>query len=168
MKLATTSKSLLENSASDVEWAKTRHAILRANQRKLTNTLTLMNRILDRFDGDKLGVSLWPLADTYAKSASLRVSITVAATSMKIGIVPDVLEALCDYEFDAKKTTDYADGSQAERAFLFDRPATDFHLHIVLEVAAKLQDAEDATCRKIQTGVKTLEVPQYALVCDEA
>lgn len=64
--------------------------------------------------------------------------------------------------------TDYTSQYSASRTWKFSQDVTtpDVNVKLQLSIIAELKEGDEATCRKIQIGTKTEEVPIYKIVCD--
>ena len=171
MKITTTTKAVVADYVSTLEYAKKRLAVLRKHQAVLTKTLEFVERIFAKFeDSDTLNLSIWPEVNCYNWGhecpIKLRMTVTAKVSSMKIGLVPQVLKAMLDAEFDTLPTKDCANEYSATREFRFERGVSAHFLPMELTMNAVIQDAPDATCRKVQTGVEVLEVPKFEIQCE--
>ena len=172
MKMKTSSKSIAADFAATVEYSKQRAAVVRKHQAKLTKTIEFLNGLLAKFPEDgPIKPNLWVNVCTYTWSLEPPVLVvfnpTVHVTSMKTGILVELLAALASREFEATDSCDCAGEHSAQRTFQFERAESDAYLPIRCEVTAVLQDAPDATCHKVRVGTKVVEVPEYKLICEE-
>lgn len=172
MKIPTTSKSIVADFAGTVEYSKQRAAVVRKHQAKLAKTIAFLNTIMAKFSEDgPVRPSLWVDVQVYAWSdgppVTVRFCATVNVTSMKTGILVDLLAALTSREFEPTDSKDNATQYSAQRTFTFKRAESEAYLPIATEVTAILKDAPDATCHKVQVGTKMVEVAEYKLVCEE-
>lgn len=172
MKMNTTTKTIVADFASTIEYSKRRAAAVRKHQAKLTKTIEFLNGILAKFPEDgPIHPNLWVDVNAYGWSGEPPVTVvfnpTVDVTSMKTGILVELLAALTSREFEVTDSKDHASEYSAQRSFHFKRAQSDAYLPIRCEVTAVLKDAPDATCHKVQTGTKVVEVPEYKLICEE-
>ncbi len=171
MKLMT-GKQLVQDKMNEVKSVQNIAKIARFHQSKTTATMKWLDFVLKRFDDEKLAISAhcWTSIHPWVDSlnpVTIQLNMGVTASSMKEGIVPQMLKVLMDAGFDSKKSHDYVTEWCGRRTFYFTREATDKHHQIKIEFAADVNDKDAAaTCRKIQTGVEMQEVPVYKLECD--
>jgi hypothetical protein len=93
-------------------------------------------------------------------------TLEIPCTSLKDGVIPEVLTAAMLAGFEAVATDDSVYSWSATRNYRFTAKVGDL-MAIDLTVKARVVDSADgATCRKVATGVKLEEVTQYELVCD--
>jgi hypothetical protein len=159
--------AIIEARVESLEYWKKELACLRKHQKALTKTTKHVNAVLARHPEIKASawteISYWSDTDP----VKLTVSVTHDVTSMKEGIAPAFMRSLLEAGFDVEKSTDLATDEYARRTFEFVRPGNETMLPVKLTFTAKLLNAPDATCRKVQTGVEIKEVPVYQLVCEE-
>ena len=158
---------LINTRVEAIEYWKRELAIVRKSQKSLTKTTKFVNAVLARYPD--VSPYAWTNVCFWSKTVILQLSIVHDVTSMKEGIAPALMRSLLEAGFDVEKSTDRATESTADRVFEFKRPANDVTgtTQVNLTFTAKLIDAPDATCRKVQTGTEIREVPTYRLVCEE-
>jgi hypothetical protein len=158
---------LISSRVQSIEYYKRELATLRANQKALTKTTKFLNAVLARYPD--VNPYAWTNVCLWSKAVTLQVSIIHDVTSMKEGVAPAVMRSLLEAGFDVEKSTDRATDISADRTFEFQRPANAVTgtIQVNISFTAKLVDAPDATCRKVQTGTEIREVPTYQLVCEE-
>jgi hypothetical protein len=93
----------------------------------------------------------------------LSVSFEVPVTSLKEGAIIAVLEAAMDLGFLTEETTDYVKEYCAHRTYRFIKRYENGSRCLLKITADVALDSE--SCRRIQTGVKLEEVPQFEMVC---
>ena len=108
----------------------------------------------------------WPFSNTYVGPYSVEfdASFEVPVTSLKDGPLVAILEAAMAAGFTTEDTYDSTNAYEGAR--VYPMKATIGDLRVTLRIRAVVQDAEGATCRKVQTGLKLEEVPQYQLICE--
>jgi prefoldin subunit 5 len=158
---------LINTRVQSIEYCKRELAIVRKSQKSLTKTTKFLNAVLARYPD--VSPYAWTNICFWSQSVILQISIVHDVTSMKEGIAPALMRSLLEAGFDVEKSTDRATESMADRVFEFKRPANDVTgtVQVNITFTAKLIDAPDATCRKVQTGTEIREVPTYQLVCEE-
>lgn len=161
------SAALIADRASSIEYWKRELVCLRKHQKVLTKATKHVNTVFARHPDlscySWTSVSYWKDEGT----VTLLMSVTQEVTSMKEGIAPAFMRSLLEAGFDIEATKDIATDEAAQRAFEFKRPGSETMVPMTLTFNAKLVNAPDATCRKVQTGVEVREVPTYQLVCEE-
>lgn len=167
MKNTINTKDLIASRVQSIEYYKRELTTLRANQKALTKTTKFLNAVLARYAD--VNPYAWTNVCLWSKAVTLQVSIIHDVTSMKEGVAPAVIRSLLEAGFDIEKSTDRATDISADRTFEFKRPANAVTgtIEVHISFTAKLVDAPEATCRKVQTGTKVVEVPTYQLVCEE-
>ncbi len=141
-------------------------ALLRKHAKAMTKTTKHVNTVFARHP--TVGAYAWTYVETWSEAAPLlRLSVIVDVKSMTTGIAPAFMRSLLEAGFDVDKTKDTATADQAQRVFEFRRPGGSGFVPCDLTFTARLQDAPDATCRKVQTGTVVKEVPIFELVCEE-
>ena len=88
----------------------------------------------------------------------------VPVTSLKDGPLTAILETAMAAGFEPEQTYDSASAYEGARVYPMKAVVGD--LRVTLRIRAVVQDAEGATCRKVQVGTKLEEVPTFALVCE--
>lgn len=159
--------TLINDRVSTIEYYKRELVCLRKNQKALTKTTKHVNSVLARHP--EIVVSAWTCVSIYSDTdpVTLSVSICHKVTSMKEGIAPAFMRSLLEAGFDIEGSKDSASELSASRTFEFKRPSNETMVPVKLTFVAQLENALDATCRKVQTGTKVMEVPTYELVCEE-
>ena len=159
--------TLIDDRVGTIEYYKRELACLRKNQKALTKTTKHVNSVLARHP--EIVVSAWTNVSIYSDTdpVTLIVSICHKVTSMKEGIAPAFMRSLLEAGFDIGGSQDSANAISASRTFEFKRPSNVTMVPVKLTFVAQLENAPDATCRKVQTGTKVVEVPTYELVCEE-
>lgn len=168
MATAINSIDLIKGSAETAAYFARQAAVLRKHQKSLTITTKFVDAVLGRHP--ELTANAWADINQWGDTpVALRLSVAHSVTSMKEGIAPDFMRSLLEAGFDIDKTSDTANAVCSHRTFEFTRSARpDIQmLPIALCFTARLIDAPDATCRKVQTGTRVVELPTYQLVCDE-
>ena len=162
-----TSASLIKSRVESMDYWKSELTLVRTNQKALTAATKFLNAIIARHP--EIAPYAWTRVNTWntAEPVTLCLSTIHEVTSMKVGIIPAFMRSLLEAGFDAVKTSDQTSKGAANRTFEFKRPAKPGILPIEFSFTAKLVDAPDATCRKVQTGTEIKEVPTYQLVCEE-
>ena len=161
------SATLIAERTLTIDWYKNQLTCLRKNQKALTKTAKHVNTIFARHP-EIVALSWTTVAHWVNENqVTLNIGVTHEVTSMKEGIAPAFMRSLLEAGFDVEATTDTADSQTSQRKFDFKRPGNDQMVAVSLVFNAKLLNAPDATCRKVQTGMKTVEVATYALVCEE-
>ena len=159
--------TLIDDRVGTIEYYKRELACLRKNQKALTKTTKHVNSVLARHP--EIVVAAWTNVSIYSDTdpVTLIVSICHKVTSMKEGIAPAFMRSLLEAGFDIGGSQDAATAFSASRTFEFKRPSNETMVPVKLTFVAQLENAPDATCRKVQTGTKVMEVPTYELVCEE-
>jgi len=115
-----------------------------------------------------LGKIEWANMSAYGyNDGTLNVSavLEIPCTSLKEGVIPEVLSAAMAAGFEPMATDDTVYSWSAARNYRF--AARIDGMSIEFNIKARVaEDADGATCRKVATGVKLEEVTQYELVCD--
>ena len=159
--------TLINDRVSTIEYYKRELACLRKNQKALTKTTKHVNSVLARHP--EISIAAWTNVSIYSDTdpVTLIVSICHKVTSMKEGIAPAFMRSLLEAGFDIGGSQDAATAFSASRTFEFARVGGTAMVPVKLTFVAQLENAPDATCRKVQTGTKVVEVPTYELVCEE-
>ena len=159
--------TLINDRVGTIEYYKRELACLRKNQKALTRTTKHVNSVLARHP--EIVVAAWTNVSIYSDTdpVTLIVSVCHKVTSMKEGIAPAFMRSLLEAGFDIGGSQDSASEFSASRTFEFKRPSNETMVPIRFTFVAQLENAPDATCRKVQTGTKVMEVPTYELVCEE-
>lgn len=159
--------TLINDRVGTIEYYKRELACLRKNQKALTRTTKHVNAVLARHP--EIVATAWTSIMCWSDTdpVTLIVSICHKVTSMKEGIAPAFMRSLLEAGFDIGGSQDAATALSASRTFEFKRPSNETMVPIKLTFVAQLENAPDATCRKVQTGTKVVEVPTYELVCEE-
>lgn len=161
-----TTKDLIASRVDDIAYEQLKLKNMRYNQRKATATIAFMERVLARFDGKFSSVNNWIDISGYSTDAVLRIHLELKVTSLTTGPLADLLRFLMEAELDAKPARDNTGSTYAYREFKFKKEATATMLPIDVVVYASVIEGDDATCRKVQIGVETKEVPVFAIKCD--
>lgn len=107
----------------------------------------------------------WPCHNIYVGyGVEFDASFEVPVSSLKDGPLVDILEAALAAGFAPEET--YDSTSAYEGARIYPMKAVIGDLRVTLRIRAVVQDADGATCRKVQVGTKIEEVPTYQLVCE--
>lgn len=161
------SAALIADRASSIEYWKRELVCLRKNQKALTKATKHVNTVFARHPD--LTAYSWTSVSYWLDegAVTLCMSVTHEVSSMKEGIAPAFMRSLLEAGFDVESTKDTATADSGHRTFEFKRPGTEAMVPMTLTFNAKLVNAPDATCRKVQTGVEVREVPTYQLVCEE-
>jgi len=159
--------TLINDRVGTIEYYKRELACLRKNQKALTRTTKHVNAVLARHP--EIVATAWTSISCWSDTdpVTLIVSICHKVTSMKEGIAPAFMRSVLEAGFDIGGSQDAATALSASRTFEFRRPSNETMVPIKLTFVAQLENAPDATCRKVQTGTKVVEVPTYELVCEE-
>jgi len=159
--------TLINDRVGTIEYYKRELACLRKNQKALTRTTKHVNAVLARHP--EIVATAWTSISCWSDTdpVTLIVSICHKVTSMKEGIAPAFMRSVLEAGFDIGGSQDAATALSASRTFEFRRPSNETMVPIKLTFVAQLVNAPDATCRKVQTGTKVVEVPTYELVCEE-
>lgn len=162
------SAALIADRASSIEYWKRELVCLRKHQKALTNAAKHVNTVFARHP-DMVNAYSWTSISYWSDNApvTLCMSVTHEVNSMKEGIAPAFIRSLLEAGFDVESTKDTATAESGHRTFNFKRPGSETMVRMTLTFNAKLMNAPDATCRKVQTGVEVREVPTYQLVCEE-
>lgn len=164
--IETTVAGYLDLSKSRIRDAQERHRILYNGRANLKQAIDRMNRALSRFD-TRLDIFTWTDVNEYGidYKIELEVNIAVKVTSMKTGILPDLLKFLLEAGYEAQKTEDYANEHGAQRSFTYH--SIQNNVKTSIRITGRIIENDDtATCRKIQTGTEVKEVPTYKIECD--
>lgn len=162
----TTAASLIESREYDVARIKERIKMVRSHRARTQKTIDLIYTAIGSCEEDTM-VSVWDDVSPWEKpekQVKLYVTLRVQAESMKEGIVPKLLASLLKYEFQTVSTLDAA--ADARREFRFERLDSPIFCDVQLTLLVTLLESETATCHRVQTGTKTVEVPLYELVCE--
>lgn len=159
--------TLINDRVGTIEYYKRELACLRKNQKALTRTTKHVNAVLARHP--EIVATAWTNISCWSDTdpVTLIVSICHKVTSMKEGIAPAFMRSVLEAGFDIGGSQDAATALSASRTFEFKRPSNETMVPVKLTFVAQLENAPDATCRKVQTGTKVVEVPTYELVCEE-
>ncbi|MCG3771561.1 MAG: hypothetical protein JW384_02749 [Nitrosomonadaceae bacterium] len=159
--------TLINDRVGTIEYYKRELACLRKNQKALTRTTKHVNAVLARHP--EIVATAWTSIMCWSDTdpVTLIVSICHKVTSMKEGIAPAFMRSVLEAGFDIGGSQDAATALSASRTFKFKRPSNETMVPVELTFVAQLENAPDATCRKVQTGTKVVEVPTYELVCEE-
>lgn len=159
--------TLINDRVGTIEYYKRELACLRKNQKALTRTTKHVNAVLARHP--EIVATAWTSIMCWSDTdpVTLIVSICHRVTSMKEGIAPAFMRSVLEAGFDIGGSQDAATALSASRTFKFKRPSNETMVPVELTFVAQLENAPDATCRKVQTGTKVVEVPTYELVCEE-
>ncbi len=159
--------TLINDRVGTIEYYKRELACLRKNQKALTRTTKHVNAVLARHP--EIVATAWTSIMCWSDTdpVTLIVSICHKVTSMKEGIAPAFMRSVLEAGFDIGGSQDAATALSASRTFEFRRPSNETMVPVKLTFVAQLENAPDATCRKVQTGTKVVEVPTYELVCEE-
>ena len=107
----------------------------------------------------------WPTSTVYVGyGVEFDASFEVPVTSLKEGPLTAILEAALAAGFEPEETYDSTNSYEGARIYPMRAVVGD--LRVNLRIRAVVQDAEGATCRKVQIGTKLEEVAQYQLVCE--
>jgi hypothetical protein len=121
-----------------------------AKRAKLLGSVDWANMSAYAYDGDVVHVSA---------------TLEVPCTSLKEGVIPEVLSAAMVAGFEPVATDDNVYSWSASRNYRFNASIEGMTIEFNIKARIK-EDADGATCRKVATGVKLEEVTQYELVCD--
>lgn len=164
-----TATKLLESRIDDLEYYKKRVKIAKANKARTAKTIDFIYRSLAVVE-DRVSISIWDdinaWTDDPEHAVTLYVNVSAHVISMKTGLVPDLMATLLNFNYDARNTQDRAADSQ--RIFEFVREANEHFCRIHLTFTAIIKEDSEGTCHRVQVGTKTVEVPEYKLVCEEA
>jgi len=157
------------------DWVKHRDTVFRAERAFLTNTILMMNRLLEAIPSDpqaeangcgQVEVSGWDQA--IGSRLEFYAQITIPVTSMKIGVLPGMLAKAMDFGFEVHLSQDAEDSSMRtctlKRTRLEAGKST--ILAINLGIIARIGTDEENACRRVQTGTQTVETPTYRIICD--
>lgn len=164
-----TATMLLESRVNNLEYLKKKVKMARTCKARTAKTIDFIYRSLAAVE-DRVSISIWD--DIYAWSddpmnaVTLYVNVNANVISMKAGLVPDLMATLLNFEYDARTTQDRAEASQ--RIFEFVREANEHFCRVYLIFTAVIKEDSEGTCHRVQVGTKTVEVPEYKLVCEEA
>jgi hypothetical protein len=113
---------------------------------------------------DEIGFTRRSYVNPYIGSSVQELSVTLEGyvDSLKKGAVVDMIEQAMACGFEDVGSRDYLSEHASQRSFRFVQVVAG--VKIDLKIVANIQAASEA-CRKVQTGVKLEEVPQYELVC---
>lgn len=160
-------QDIVASRVSDLDYEQRKLKNLRYNYKNAKNAINFMNRVLSRFKPEDFkDVSNWVETSGYSTEATLTVSISLYVTSLTSGPIANLLRFLMEAGIDAAKTEDTTGTTYAYRSFKMAKPATDTMIAINIAVHAEIVDGDDATCRKVQVGTKTQEVPVFEIKCD--
>lgn len=153
--------SLLKSKADDLARQRKCVQILRAHSGKLAQALALTDAV------QRLADSTWasPSAIEWDENhVDLRVVCRIKVDSLKGEKMAAILEAAEAMPgMNATSTRDWATAGWAERDFEY--RGSPYGVDMVLKVEAELPINGEA-CKRVQTGVKLEEVPQYEIVCE--
>lgn len=161
-----TALGLIADREIHVKYAQDNLKAMKRSRAILNKSIDLVYQSLATVE-ERVTISIWSDTNSWAEgtaAVTLYVDVYADITSMKEGLVPDLLATLLRFEYDAKSTSD--DAERSKRQFNFKREATDHHCAINLSFYARIKEEDTGTCHRIQTGTKLVEVPQYQLVCD--
>lgn len=91
----------------------------------------------------------------------MHVSLEGYVSSLKQGVIVDILERAMSAGFEAVGSEDYLNDWASQRTFKFTQSIAG--IKVVIKVVANIN--ESASCRKVQVGTKLAEVAQYEIVC---
>ncbi len=161
-----TASGLIADRESSVKYAQDNLKVMKRSSAILKKSIDLVYQSMATVE-DRVTISIWNGVNPWeegTRAVSLYVDVHADITSMKEGLVPDLLATLLRFEYDAKPTQD--DAARAKRHFYFERSASDHYCAISLEFHARIKEEDTGTCHRIQTGTKLVEMPQYQLVCE--
>lgn len=167
MKLKT-SKQLVQEQADTLAYYQRVVKTARFNQKVLGVSVKFMDRVLARFNesSQPIEANTWTNVQPWDNTVSLRITLTARTDSLTVGLVPQVLRVLMEAGFEiGGDQSDYVTSDTAQRSFVFIRKADADKTEIRVKLEAVIIESEQATCRKIQVGVKVEEVPVYKLEC---
>ena len=145
--------------------ARDRITRIEANAGLLKAGFSLVEEVAKR--AKLLDAFAWPNAHVWAYDAGdaeLSASFEVPCTSLKDGPLPDILSKAMLVGFEPTSTDDAVGELYAERKYRFTKRLGGVVVNLTIRAA--IQDADGATCRKVQVGTKLEEVAQYQLVCE--
>jgi hypothetical protein len=163
-----TSKQLVQEYADIVGYYQRVVKTARFNQKALGTAVKFMDRVLARFNESSQPVeaNTWSDVKTWDNTMSLRISLTTRTDSLTVGLVPQILRVLMEAGFDVDGAqADHVNDTIAQRTFTMVRKADADKVEIWVKLDATIIESEQATCRKVQTGTKVVEVPVYKLEC---
>ncbi len=153
--------SLLKSKTDDLGRQRKSVQNLRAHSAKLAQALALTDAV------QRLADSTWanPVAYEWSETlVELNVVCRIKVDSLKGEKMVAILEAAEAIPgLDAKGTRDWATASWAEREFIY--RGNPYGVNVMLKVEAEIP-VDGEACKRVQTGVKLEEVPQYEIVCE--
>lgn len=114
----------------------------------------------------ELNFTRWANVNTYSSASEdgpqeLSVNIEGYASSLKQGVIVDIIDRAMECGFEAVSSKDYLSDWASQRTFNF----TQTIAGVLIELRVTANIAESETCRKVRVGTKLEEVAQYEIVC---
>lgn len=163
-----TSKELVQQQADYAAYYARIVKTARFNQKALGVAVKFADRILARFNesSQPIEASTWTNVQTWDNTVSLRIGLITRTDSLTVGLVPQILRVLMEAGFEINGAqADCVNETIAQRTFTMVRKADTDKVEIWVKLDATIIESEQATCRKVQTGTKVVEVPVYKLEC---
>jgi len=160
-----TAASLIAQREEALKWQMDKVKAAKRNRTRTVKTLDLLYQSLATVE-DRITIAVWDDVNEYKDDDSVTLYVTVRAeiTSMKSGLVPDLMATLLRFDYETVSTAD--DASAAKRSFRFNRPSSDNFGGIDLTFVATIKEEDTGTCHRVQVGTKTVEIPTYQLICE--
>ena len=160
---AFTLSRIVANRRENLANARQELASLQARAAEIRAALHVVNMVADYANEREFtqwqNVSVY----TYTSKHELVANLEGTVSSLKQGVIVDIIDRAMACGFEPVGTSDYLNDWASQRTFKFTQSiaGVDIELKVTANIAAA-----SAACRKVQVGTELKEVAKYEIVCE--